>query len=138
MQLRQFIGRTARIGNKGSYSIFEYDCKAKHSSSEVYFKNKIEELKNNAIIDLSMSSKVSDASSLARFEEEEKTNNLVPAKRLPDDQVPNENERVPHRVDGIVNSESHTVTIQSSQPENESASVEKIDTSLEVLPVDKK
>jgi hypothetical protein len=53
LQLRQFIGRTARIGNKGTYSLFEVDSKAKNTSSEVYFKNKLEELRNNAIIDLS-------------------------------------------------------------------------------------
>jgi hypothetical protein len=52
--LRQFIGRTARIGNKGTFTIFEYDKDAKNSSAEVFFKNKIEELKNNAIIDLSI------------------------------------------------------------------------------------
>jgi hypothetical protein len=52
--LRQFIGRTARIGNKGTFTIFEYDKDAKNSSPEVFFKNKIEELKNNAIIDLSL------------------------------------------------------------------------------------
>jgi hypothetical protein len=33
--------------------LFEVDNKAKNTSSEVYFKNKLEELRNNAIIDLS-------------------------------------------------------------------------------------
>ncbi len=37
LQLRQFIGRTARIGNKGTYSIFECNKDAKNSSAEVFF-----------------------------------------------------------------------------------------------------
>jgi len=38
--LRQFIGRTARIGNKGTFTIFEYDKDAKNSSEEAFFNNK--------------------------------------------------------------------------------------------------
>jgi len=40
--------------------LFEVDNKAKNTSSEVYFKKKLEELKNNAIIDLSGTSMPSD------------------------------------------------------------------------------
>ncbi len=53
LQMRQFIGRTARIGNKGSYSMVVLDKTQKNSSPEVYFKKKIEELKNNDVIGLS-------------------------------------------------------------------------------------
>jgi hypothetical protein len=61
--------------------------KAKNSSSEVYFKNKIEELKNNAIIDLAMSSKISEPISQLHYEEEVKSNQLVPSKRSADEQI---------------------------------------------------
>ena len=94
LQLRQFIGRTARIGNKGSYSIFEYDCKAKNSSSEVYFKNKIEELKNNAIIDLAMGSKINLSIPQLECDEELKSDKIIPCKRSPDEQISNETLRV--------------------------------------------
>ncbi len=70
MQLRQFIGRTARIGNKGTYSIFEYDKDSKNSSAEVFFKNKVEELKNNAIIDLSMNAVPGSSNQISQMEEE--------------------------------------------------------------------
>ena len=66
----------------------------------MYFKNKIEELKDNAIIDLSLSSKLSDANSLSHCEEEVKSNHLIPSKRLPDDLMSIEKERVPNKDDG--------------------------------------
>jgi superfamily II DNA/RNA helicase len=53
LQMRQFIGRTARIGNKGSYTIVVLDKSQKNSEAEVFFKKKIEELKNNDVIGLS-------------------------------------------------------------------------------------
>ncbi len=51
--MRQFIGRTARIGNKGTYSMVVLDKTQKNSTAEVFFKKKIEELKNNDVIGLS-------------------------------------------------------------------------------------
>jgi superfamily II DNA/RNA helicase len=51
--MRQFIGRTARIGNKGTYSMVVLDKNQKNSEPEVFFKKKIEELKNNDVIGLS-------------------------------------------------------------------------------------
>ena len=51
--MRQFIGRTARIGNKGTYSMVVLDKNQKNSELEVFFKKKIEELKNNDVIGLS-------------------------------------------------------------------------------------
>ena len=114
LQLRQFIGRTARIGNKGSYSLFEYDCKAKNSSPEVYFKNKIEELKNNAIIDLAMGSKIAVPISHLQCDEELKSDQLIPSKRSPDEQISNEILRVQQKSDVLINTDSHTITIHSS------------------------
>jgi hypothetical protein len=90
LQLRQFIGRTTSIGNKGSYSIYEYDCKAKNSSSEVYFKNKIEELKNNAIIDLAMGSKINLSIPQLECDEELNSDKIITCKRSPDEQISNE------------------------------------------------
>ena len=79
--MRQFIGRTARIGNKGTYSIFEQDKEAKNSSVEVFFKNKIEELKNNAIIDLSINAKQNSSKILDQLEEEKSSVPLAGIKR---------------------------------------------------------
>jgi hypothetical protein len=83
--VREFIGRTARIGNKGTYTIFEIDSRAKNTSSEVYFKNKLEELKNNAIIDLSGNSLPSDNQTELICQEEVKETFLLPQKRAPPD-----------------------------------------------------
>ena len=52
LQLRQFIGRTARIGNKGTYSLYCVDKNSRNNSTEVYFRKRLEQLKNNDLLDL--------------------------------------------------------------------------------------
>ncbi len=47
-----------------------------------------------------------------------------------------ENDRAHEIVDKMVISDSHTMTIHSSQPENELANVDKSDTSLKTSPTD--
>ncbi len=47
LQFRQFIGRTCRIGNKGSYQVVLLDKDAKNCDGEAYLVKKLEELKNN-------------------------------------------------------------------------------------------
>jgi hypothetical protein len=94
LQLRQFIGRTARIGNKGTYSIFEFDKESKNSSAEVFFKNRIEELKNNAIIDLSTNIISIPSKIPTRLEEEKQCSSLAGTKRKNDGSGISEDESI--------------------------------------------
>jgi hypothetical protein len=59
-----------------------------------YFKNKIEELKNNAIIDLAKGSKINLPISELQCDEELKSDKIIPCKRSPDEQISNETLRV--------------------------------------------
>jgi len=69
------------------FTIFEIDSRAKNTSSEVYFKNKLEELKNNAIIDLSGNSLPSDNQTELICQEEVKETFLLPQKRSVDSSI---------------------------------------------------
>jgi hypothetical protein len=90
--LRQFIVRTVRIGNKESFLIFEYDKDAKNSSAEVFFKNKIEELKNNAIIDLSINVSQKIKKVFAKQEEDKSSASFAGIKRYYDESAVIEDE----------------------------------------------
>lgn len=50
LQFRQFIGRTGRIGNRGSYSVVLYDKEARLMTPESYLQLKLAELKNQDIL----------------------------------------------------------------------------------------
>jgi hypothetical protein len=56
----------------------------------VHLKKKIEELKNSAIIDLAMGSKINLSIPQLECDEELKSDIMIPCKRSPDEQISNE------------------------------------------------
>ena len=62
--------------------------------SRCIFKKKIEELKNNAIIDLAMGSNINLSIPQLECDEEVKSDKIIPCKRSPDEQISNETLRV--------------------------------------------
>ena len=62
LQFRQFIGRTGRIGNKGTYGVYILDKKSKNQDPAVFLDKKLDELKNRELLQFNTQRVVTNAS----------------------------------------------------------------------------
>ena len=62
LQFRQFIGRTGRIGNKGTYGVYILDKKSKNQDPAVFLEKRLDELKNRELLQFNTQSALTNAS----------------------------------------------------------------------------
>jgi hypothetical protein len=83
-----------------------------------------------------MGSKISVLISKLQCDEELKSEQLIPSKRSPDEHISNDTMRVQKKSDALIYSDSHTITIHSSQQESELLIIEKSENSSATSPPD--
>jgi hypothetical protein len=83
-----------------------------------------------------MGSKITVPISQLQCDEELKSDQLIPSKRSPDEQISNDTMRVQQKSDALIYSDSHTITIHSSQQETELLIIEKSENSSVTSPPD--
>ena len=50
LQYKQFLGRTARVGNKGQYSVILHDKDSKNADGRIYLQQKLEALESQDLL----------------------------------------------------------------------------------------
>ena len=71
LQYKQFLGRTARVGNKGQYSVILNDKDSKNADGRIYLQQKLEALESQDLLRATSWLKTSDSQPKAAFVEAE-------------------------------------------------------------------
>ena len=67
LQYQQFLGRTARVGNKGQYSVILNDKDSKNADGRIYLQQKLEALESQDLLRAAGWLKTSDPQLKAAF-----------------------------------------------------------------------